>query len=242
MESAAVILAFSLFIGGFAALVVWSVRAERKRQGEMTAIANANGWRYEHQQRSGKRAARFTYMPDGPAPDGAEQHWQLQVSRRRSGGKGRSSHPGSSEFCAPSPTFQNGLVVVMPEMGKGIAGAAASMLGFFDNKIGRALMAKALGPEIGEHLGQLQAFDPPEDLRVMVLATADPALWFDLGAIARGIHAWNPKTGSDRSAPMVVIDSSGLRLRLNYEIPEPALVERFIALGRQVQREAAPHR
>lgn len=239
MESAAVFIAFTLFIGGFAALVIWSVRAERKRQAEMTAIAIANGWRYEHQQRSGKRAARFAYMPEGPAPDGSEQHWQLQVSRRRSGSKGRSSHSGSSEFRAPSPTFQNGLVVVMPEMGKGIAGAAASMMGLFDNKIGRALMAKALGPEIGEHLGQLQAFDPPEGARVMVLATADPTLWFDLGAIARGIHEWNPKTGSDRAPPMVVIDSTGLRLRLNYEIPEPALIERFIAIGQQVQAESA---
>lgn len=237
LQSLAVFLAFAMFIGGFGALVIWSIRAERARQAAMTALAEARGWRYEHEQRGARQASRFAIHPEGEGDE-----WQLQVTRRRSGGKRRSSHPGSSEFRAPSPALPEGLVVVMPEMGKGIAGAAATMAGLFDNRIGRALISKSLGPEIGEHLGRLQDFPAPEGSRAMVLATADPSLWFDIAAIAEAIHSWHPRKGSDRSAPMVVIDAGGFRMRVNYEVGDPDLVEQFIALGQQVQQVAARNR
>lgn len=241
MESLAFYLALALFIGGFGALIIWSVRAERARQAAMAALASAQGWRYEHEQLGAKRASRFSFTPEN-TPESADDDWRLQVTRRRSGGKRRASHPGSSEFRAPTPSLPGGLVVVMPEMGKGLAGAASSMMGLFDNRIGRALVSKALGPEIGEHLGQLQDFAPPEGARVMVLASADPSLWFDIAAIAEAIHSWHPRKGADRSAPMVIIDGSGLKMRVNYEIGDAELIEAFVALGQRVQSVAAPSR
>lgn len=240
-ESFFVFLIFALFISGFAAIVFWANKVERKRQDALEALAKDRGWHLENQRGNGRKApSQFQLTPAQPGPD-----WRLRVIRRRSGSKGKTggtSNPGKTEFLAPSPALQGGLAVFMPEMGAALTGTAGAMMGMFDNAIGRRLLSAAVGPEFAQHIGSLQAFDAPAQARLSVMATADPALWFDMEAIGHAIHSWNPPSGSNRAPPRVMIGSDGLSVILNYEVTDPALIAQFVALGQGIAENAALRR
>jgi len=236
-----VLLIFLLFIASFAGLIFWSTRLERKRQEAFQALADERGWRYENQRGSGrgKPSQLLFTSPQSDAP------WQLRIGRRRSGGGGkttRTSHPGSTEFRAPTPGLPGGLAVFMPEVGGGLTGAASAVMGAFDNKIGRKLLSYAVGPEVGEHVGSLQPFEAPAQSRLSVMATADPSLWFDMNVIGRAIHSWNPQRGANRAPPRVMIGTEGVTVTLNYEITDPQMIADFVALGQDIMQNAALQR
>lgn len=231
-ETFLILAMMALFIGAFAALVIWSIRSEKRRQAEFAELAVQRGWSYDYVKPGrGRRSGvlRFT------GPDG---DWTLEITRRRSsGGKGssRSSSPGSSIFRAPAPALPGGLVVAMAEKPQALTKMLPGMTGLFDNVIGRSLLNFAVGPEVAQHVGQLQSFDTPAELRINVMATADPTLWFDMESIARAVHGWNPRKSGDRGPPIVMIGETGLTLRLSYELGDAALIAQFIDLALETQ-------
>lgn len=232
------------------AIAFFSIRAERRLQQGLQDLADAKGWQLEKRKRvlgssvsrgSGARGAEFGFTPGGGGD------WSLDVRRRysrRSGGKGsaRITDAGRAEFRAPSPALSGGLAIFATGGAGGALGMAqgriaSSLAGVFDNMAGRALLGQLLGPDMGDHVGQLQSFPAPEGSGVTVMATADPSLWFDVEAIGRELGSWQPARSSDGS-PQLAIGEAGIRLFLPNEITDPAALTRFVELGQRLRQVA----
>ena len=248
------------FVALFAVIFFFAIRAERRLYQRLQALANERGWRFEKTRRvigtTRHRAKGFTL-----ASQSAGEDWRLDVSRRfstggssRGGKKGRARQrpgkevgqrtttPGRAEFRAAEPVLAGGLAVFAPAGTAGAGGlaqseAAASMLGVFDNKIGKTVLGHFLGADMGEHIGQLQAFPAPEGSGLTVMASADPSLWFDIAAIGEALNRWQPASGK-AERPQLAIGEAGLRLFLNREVTDPETVASFIALGQELQQKA----
>lgn len=228
-----------------AAIAFFAIRAERRLQAALHELAESRGWHYRAdtargfgQRRAGKS---FTITPDS-ASDG----WTLEVARRsssrggsRSGRKGLSTtvtNPGRAEFRAPEPAFRGGLAVFTTgatgaAMGHGHGAAAESLMGLFDNRIGKAVLGHVMGSDVGEHVGQLKSFPAPAGSKLTVMATADPSMFFHLKAIDDALAGWKPARGFIKSSPQLFVSEAGMRLFLNQQVTDPESVARLIDLG-----------
>lgn len=249
------------FVVIFGAIVFFSIRAERRMQAALRELAEARGWSFEtHSTRGfGRRAARkgFTLSPAGAGGD-----WKLDVTRRssssgvsvgvsgkrgrsrsRSRNRTRSTNPGRAEFRAPEPTFRGGLAVFTTgatgaAMGAGQGGLADSVMGIFDNKLGKTVLSHLMGADMGEYAGQLKSWPTPEGSGITVMATADPSLFFDMEAIGAALGNWKPAKGFFNSSPQLIIGEAGVRLFLNQQITDADSIARFIDLGQELREKA----
>jgi hypothetical protein len=208
------------------ALVVQTIRRERRIRADLQAFARERGLRFDGQGRSGGDPARFTLSGD-------ETGLVIDIIRsqsRKSGGTTRSV-PGSTRISLPDPRFAGGLAVYSAHHDPATAAAASQLLGIFDNDLSRSLLSRVIGAEYGTHLGQLQAFDAPPGLAVTILATADPAQQFDTAAIAEAL-ATIPH--HRKAEPMILLGETGLKLRLAQDITDTetlaGILDTFTAL------------
>ena len=230
------------------------IRAERKLQAALQELAESRGWRYETFRDSGfgRRRARKRFTM---TPTDSSEGWTLEVTRRsssNSGGRSRgkrgsrnttTTDPGRAEFRAPAPAFQGGLAVfstgmTAKAMGLGGGGTADSLMGMFDNKVGKAVMGHFLGADVGEHMGQLKSFPAPAGSKMTVMATADPSMFFDLAAIDEALASWKPAKGLFKASPMMIVSESGVRLMVGQQITDPESVAGLIDLGLSLRERA----
>ncbi len=242
-------------------LILWfSIQAEKRRFEALQAMAAERGWTVRRERFD--RARGFVVTP----AEGND--WELEVRRSRSAsgagsrsaqrggrrgshgitrvsasGSGRSSapDPGRAEFRAARPVLPGGLAIFAsgaPGGGTALGEAASSLLGLFDNKIGKAMLSRVLGPDMGEHVGALQSFPAPEGSNLTVMATADPSMWFDVAAIGKALAGWQPLPGHTM-LPQVAIGEAGLRLFIPREVTDPAAVARLVELGLELRACAA---
>lgn len=238
-----------ILVAVIGAIAFFSIRAERRLQQGLQGLAEAKGWQLEKRKRalgssvsrgSGARGAEFSFTPGGG------EDWSLDVRRRHSsrrGGKGspRITDAGRAEFRAPSPALSGGLAIFATGGAGGALGMAqgriaSSLAGMFDNVAGRAVLGQVLGPDMGDHVGQLQSFPAPEGSGLTVMATADPSLWFDVAAIGQELASWRPARGS--GSPQLAIGEAGMRLYLPNEITDPETLASFVELGQRLQQVA----
>ncbi|MCC5987163.1 MAG: hypothetical protein JJT95_05725 [Pararhodobacter sp.] len=235
------------FVALFGAILFFSIRAERRLQAALRAMAEERGWEYQTSRTRGmgRRSATsgFTVTPNGAAAD-----WRLEVKRRSSSGssgrKGaiRTSNPGRAEFRAAEPTFRGGLAMFTTgalggAIGIGQGNMASSLMGMFDNKIGKTVLSHFMGADMGEHVGQLQSFPAPEGSGLTVMATADPSMFFDMEAIGEALRCWKPAKGSPGN-PQLVVGEAGIRLFLSKQITDAETVASFIDLGLELREKA----
>lgn len=244
----AILIGIVVVVGAIAFFVI---RAERRLQEALRAMAQARGWTYApHRIRGfgqGRARKGFTVTPGSPA-----EGWKLEVTRRSSSSsgarrKGRSStrttDPGRAEFQAPEPRFSGGLAVFTTGatgglMGLGGGSAADSVMGLFDNRIGKAMLGHMMVADIGDHAGQLKSFPAPEGSGLTIMATADPALFFDLDAIGAALKGWRPSKGRFASAPQLIIGEAGIRIMVSQQITDPEAVAGLIEMGQKLGAEA----
>lgn len=229
----------------------FAIRAERRLQEGLQAMAQARGWSYAaHKTRGlgrGRTRKGFTVTPGDPA-----EGWKLEVTRRSSSSSGnrgrggsttRSTDPGRAEFHAPEPRFSGGLAVFTTGatggvMGLGGGSAADSVMGMFDNKFGKAMLGLMMGADIGEHAGQLKSFPAPEGSGLSIMATADPTLFFDIDAIDAALQGWRPSKGRFASAPQLIIGEAGIRIMVSQQITDPEAVAGLIEMGQTLSAQA----
>lgn len=248
-------IAILIGIGAVIGLVAfYAIRAERRLQEGLQAMAQARGWSYAaHKTRGlgqGRTRKGFAVTPDDPA-----EGWKLEVTRRSSSSSGnrgrgggttrstRSTDPGRAEFHAPEPRFSGGLAVFTTGatggvMGLGGGSAADSVMGLFDNRIGKAVLGHMMGADIGEHAGQLKSFPAPEGSGLSIMATADPTLFFDIDTIGAALQGWRPSKGRFASAPQLIIGEAGIRIMVSQQITDPEAVEGLIEMGQTLSARA----
>ena len=232
------VVAMLAFVAVFAAIILIASKAEKRRFEALEAMASERGWTVRRES-FGKQRGYVVAPADG-------SDWMLELRKQRSSGSSRrgsvsTSIPGRSEFRSPQPAMMGGLAMFTAGASAGglaLAESASSLLGMFDNKIGRAVMSRLLGPEMGEHVGALQPFPSPPDSHMTVMATADPALWFDVPAIGRALEGW-PKRNGLADPPQLAIGSSGLRLFIPREVTDPVAVAQLVELGLELRASAA---
>ena len=226
------------FVAVFAVIIRASIRAEKRRVEALEAMASERGWTLRR-ERFGKQHGFVIAPAHG-------DDWVLELRKSRSTGGSRStgtrtSTPGRAEFRTPQPAMMGGLA--MFTIGQSgdvlkLAQSASSVLGMFDNRFGQAMLSRVLGADMGEHIGALQAFPPPPDSHLTVMATADPSLWFDLPAIGRALEGWPGRNGM-ADHPQLAIGSNGLRLFIPREVTVPTAVAHLVELGLELRACAA---
>jgi heme exporter protein CcmD len=226
-EAFFVFAAFGLFVSIFAWLIIWSIRKDRAFRAALADLATANNWELRQEAQRRTSGAAFHFTPRDPA-----EGWSVSFHRARPKGRSGSRGDGSTLFTAPDPAFQGGLIVVTVEQHPSMGGALSQLAGVLDNAMGRAIMGTLLGDSVGRHVGQLQNFPAPEGSRLTVMATTDPALFFDLAPLSPLLHGWRPRKIGLKGAPVVTISDEGVVVRLGYMPDDAADIEKFIALGR----------
>lgn len=218
------ILAMALILGVFVAVMVLSYRTEKRRQADYAALAERRGLRFEFRRHQGRSPAELRFA----APDGVS----LVVTRKlsRKSGSSTTTTGGHSLFRANDPRLPGGMAVYAPQMPAGVASAAASLMGMFDNSLAKMILGKLLGDEIGAYLGQMDEVAPPQGVALTILATANPNAQFDAGAIAHAIEA-APRSRNSEARTMVLLGESGMQLRVGQALNEATEIEQLLDAG-----------
>lgn len=166
----------------------------------------------------------------------SERGLSLTIRPGRARKKSSRVRHGSTVLHLQEPTFGGGLVVYAEQMHPELAGAVATFSGLFDNDLSRRLMGKMLGDDIGANLGDLQAFAPPTDLKLSVLASVDPHARFDPAAIDRMIRN-GPQSERGEACTLVIIGESGMELRVTFALSTSEEIERFLDQALALQAE-----
>ncbi|WP_370225005.1 hypothetical protein [Pararhodobacter marinus] len=207
-------------------LIARSVRRDREIRAGFRAYAEAQGLTHDYRKVRGKGAEAAFADP--------QQGMTLIVQRRhaKQSGNSRSRSGGSAVVQFDDPRLPGGIVIYTREMQEGLAQAASTFAGLLDNKIGKRLVGRLLGDDIGAHLGEVDEQPVPPGLDLTILASVDPAPWFDAAAAERALVPF-----SEGEQPMVMITGNGLQLRLAREVTEPEALDRLIDTARRLKAE-----
>jgi hypothetical protein len=225
-----VLLIFVAFFGAFGWLIWSSVKATRRRQAEVDAMVQAEGWTASRNQEGRQPVVRI----EPPMGD-----WSLRVGYpfRRSSGKTSSSNPGSTEFRAKTPNWPGGRVVFMQRMPGGMGfpagGLGSGVAGFLQNSLVKAFLSKVVPAEILADLDRLKPWDAPPGIELMILATEDPREG-NLAAVHEVVNRWRPVRSRDGGAPSVSIGPEGITVRLGTCLPEAEDMKSFVEMARRL--------
>lgn len=198
------------------ALIVAQRRAEARRRAAYQALAQRRGWDHAFQRARGGRPAELHFTD-------AARGIALVVTRRlsRKSGSVTTTKGGTTVVSLRRPRLAGALALYVPPSERDLLAAAGSVLGIFDNALGRMLVGRLAGEEIGDHLGQLTAQPVPAGLALGILASVDPAPFIDATPMAQALAAApSPKA-------MILVSETGTRLRLGRALYEAAEIERL---------------
>jgi len=211
-----VLIGFAAFFAAGIAVLIATRRAEARRRSAYQALAERRAWGYEFRRAQGSRPAevRFTDPARGLG---------LIVTRRlsRKSGSTTTTRGGHTVVELKEPRLSGGLALYVPPSEAEMVKAASSVLGIFDNSIGKFLIGRLAGEDIGDHVGQLVGQPVPEGVPVAIMATVDPSLWIDATAMARALAA----APGDKA--MVLVSATGTRLRIGQPLYAPEDIEQL---------------
>ncbi len=211
----------------FMGVMIWrSIQRNKQIKAGYRAYAEAHGLNHDYRTIRGKGAEALFEDP--------QQGMTLIVKRRykKQSGNGRSRSGGSAVVQFDDPRMPGGIAIYAQEMREGMAQAASTFAGIFDNSIGKMLIGRILGDDIGEYLGEIDEQPVPPGLDLTILASVDPAPWFDAAAAERALSVFGKG-----EQPLVMITENGLQLRLAREVTEPEALDTLIETARRLKAE-----
>ena len=211
-----VLLGLAAMFAAAIALIIATRRAEARRRAAYQALAERRAWGYEFRRSQGSRPAELQFTD--PA-----RGIRLVITRRlsRKSGSTTTTRGGYTVVELKEPRLYGGLALYVPPTEAELIKAASSVLGIFDNGIGKFLIGRLAGEDIGDHVGQLVAQPVPEGVPVSIMATVDPAPFIDAAAVARALA----EAPGDK--PMVLVSETGTRLRSGRALYPPAEIEQL---------------
>lgn len=203
-------------------------RARETARDALRALAERRGLAFDlvGERRGARQQMRLSDIARGLS---------LTISPARPSKKGRSDG-GSTVLHLQDPAFPGGLAIYSPELHRDLPEALATFSGALDSGLARRALARFVDKDIADGLGELQAFPPPEGIAMSVLASVDPHGWFDARAISRVIEEGPRKRNGD-GRTMVILNRSGLEVRLTLAVTTPEAVEAFLDRGLELQAE-----
>lgn len=229
MDILEILLPFAAVIAIAGTVAVVVVRSERRLRAAFAETAARRGWVVEM---GGRTAAGRRGRIIRPGPNGPER-WefaQITTSRARKPGGGSGGSSTRSEWTDPGRRAPAGVYAFGPPITAEAGALAANLAGMLDGPMGRALLARLLGP-IGAELPQLRYVAAPgrKARGFTLFTTANDPTALDLDAIDAALQGWR---SAGRDAPILLAESERLRLLLSRAVADAAEAEALIDLGR----------
>jgi len=209
------------------------VRSDRRDAEALQRLAHKRGWTIRRHMETGGTGYRIEVSPRD-----RDERWTCTVRRWRN--TRVTATVRTTEFTSDVARTHAGMVVVGPGIPRRDADEAARMLGNLDGTLALWLLARIFGEEDADAHASLRPVRGVELPGATVFATPDADARAVTDPLAGLLAEWNTQDEDMEQFPVaLIVDATGLRMRVRTDLARAADLEAFIDRARAVCRELA---